>query len=64
MFTTRDILENIERFATTLLASVERCSRCWTHCGGAMAGLEHGSTLASSVVAGEEDVARWGGGWS
>jgi len=29
--------------------------------GGAMSGAEHGSTLASSVVA--EEVARWGDVW-
>jgi len=57
VFKTRAVSEEIGGFATTLLASVERCSRCWTS-QGAAAGCEHGSTLASSVVA--EDVARGG----
>ncbi|NLF69461.1 MAG: hypothetical protein GX575_10455 [Candidatus Anammoximicrobium sp.] len=61
MFTTRGVCEEIGCLATTLLASVERCSRCWTQWGGQAAGSEHGSTLASSVVA-EESVGR-AGGW-
>ena len=44
------IHQEIRCFATTLLASVERCS-----------GREHGSTLASSVVA--EEVAGRGDVW-
>jgi len=31
---------------------------------GAKAGPEHGSTLASSVVAEDEELARRGEGWS
>jgi len=57
VFKTRAVPKEIGGFATTLLASVERCSRCWTS-QGTTAGCEHGSTLASSVVA--EDVARGG----
>jgi len=30
VFKTRAVPEEIGGFATTLLASVERCSRCWT----------------------------------
>jgi len=78
VFNTRDVRE-MGFFATTLLASVERCStpetsaksapsppRCspaWSgvqdagRSGGAKSGAEHGSTLASSVVAEDEDVA-------
>jgi len=50
-------------FATTLLASVERCSAWWLNRsrGGTTAGFEHGSTLASSVVA--EQVAGRHDGW-
>jgi len=56
VFKTRDVRE-IGFFATTLLASVERCSRCRTHWAATAAGSEHGSTLASSVVAEEEELA-------
>jgi len=31
--------------------------------GRQAAGFEHGSTLASSVVAEDEDVAGWADGW-
>ncbi|NLF72026.1 MAG: hypothetical protein GX575_23585 [Candidatus Anammoximicrobium sp.] len=61
MFKTR-YLHEIGCFATTLLASVERSSRCWTTArAGPTAGAEHGSTLASSVVA-EKRVER-ANGW-